>query len=66
MYHTMDDLAHLHDYAPYSRIHKCIINASFLNFVFSSTAVSTPSQSGSAKPGRGQLVYHMNNHLKYN
>ena len=41
---SMDDLAHLHDYAPCSRNHKCVKRV-FLNFVFSSTAVSTPSQS---------------------
>ena len=55
MYRTMDDLYTMDDFS-----------TTFLNFAFSSTAVSTPSQSGSAKPGRGQLVYHMNNHLKYN
>ena len=34
MYHTMDDLAHLHVYAPYSRIHKCVKRVFFELRVF--------------------------------
>ena len=46
MYHTMDDLAYyLHVYTRHTVAFINVLNASFLNFVFSSTAVSTPSQS---------------------
>ena len=31
---SMDDLAHLHDYAPYSRIHKCVKRVFFELRVF--------------------------------
>ena len=34
MYHTMADLAHLHNYAPYSRIHKCVKRVFFELRVF--------------------------------